>query len=148
MPSINDLSWQCWQHVGNMSATCQKVAKLGRHACLCRHKKYLDTRILNRKSPINCRYCSTYRFCSTYPQGWKNTVDKLNKSKLSRHVNLLTLVLSLVRCWFCCRCLFLWQWTTVSLITVVVVAAVAAQRQQQLWRGRQWTMIGGKNGRQ
>jgi hypothetical protein len=139
-------------NVGNMSATrrrrFKKLPNLGRHATFCQHKKYPDTRILRRKSPTNCRYRSTYRYCSTYPQGWKNTVDKLNKSKLSRHVNVLTLVLPLVRWWCCCCCLFLWQWTTVSLITVVAVAAVAARRQQQRWQGQQWTMIGGNSGRQ
>jgi hypothetical protein len=25
----HNLSWQCWRHVGNMSATCQKVTKFG-----------------------------------------------------------------------------------------------------------------------
>jgi hypothetical protein len=81
-------------NVGNMSATCrQRVKKslnLVRHATFCRHKKYPDIRILCWKSPTNFRYCSMYRYCSTYPQGWKNTVDKLNKSKSSGHVNVLT----------------------------------------------------------
>jgi hypothetical protein len=77
-----------------------------------------------------------------------NTVDKLNNSKLSGLVNVFTLVLPLVRWWCCYCCLFLRQWTTASLTTVVAVEAVAAQRQRQRQRWRQWTMIGGKSGRQ
>jgi hypothetical protein len=40
------LSWQCWQHVGNMLATCQKVAKFGSTCMLVptqkvpRHKNF------------------------------------------------------------------------------------------------------------
>ncbi len=89
--------------VGDMLATRrQHVIKLpnsGQHANFCQHKKYPDTRILRRKSPTNCRYCSRYRYCSTKPQGWKNTVFELNKSNSSGHVKVLTLVLSLVRWW-------------------------------------------------
>ncbi len=133
-------------------ATCRqrvkKLPNLGRHATFCRHKKYPDTRILRQKSPTNCRYCSTYRYCSKYPQGWKNTVNKLNKSKSSGHVNVLTLVLPLARWWWCCCCLFLQQWTTVSFIMVVAVAVVVARRQRQRWRGRQWTTISGESSRQ
>ncbi len=62
-------------NVGNMSATyrghVEKLPNLGQHACWCQHKKYVDTRILHQKSPTNCRYCSTYRYCSTHPKGWK-----------------------------------------------------------------------------
>jgi hypothetical protein len=76
-----------------------------------------------------------------------NTVDKLKKSKLSGHVNVLRLVLPLVHWWCCYCCLFLWQQTMVSLTMVVAVAAVAVQRQwQQLWG--LWTTIGGKSGQQ
>ncbi len=135
-----------------MSATCRqgvkKLPNLGRHACWCQHKKYRDTRILRWKSPTNRRYCTMYRYCSTYPQGWKSTVDKLNNSKSSGHVNVLTLVLPLLHWWCCCCCLFLWQWMTVSSITVVVVAAVAARQQRQRWRGQRWTTIGNESGLQ
>ncbi len=57
-------------NVGNMSATCRQHVKkspnLGWHACRCQHKKYPDTRILRRKSPTKCRYCSTYRYCNPH----------------------------------------------------------------------------------
>ncbi len=60
-------------NVGNMWATrrrrVKKLPNLGRHACWCRRKKYPDTKILRQKLPTNCRFCSTYRYCSTYPQG-------------------------------------------------------------------------------
>jgi hypothetical protein len=137
-------------NVGNMSATRRQRVKmspnLGRHVCWCQHKNHPDTRILHQKSPTYCRYCSMYRYCSTYPQGWKNTVDKLNKSKLFGHVNILTLVLLLIRWWCCCCCLFLWQWMMVSSITVVAVVVVAARRQRWGRQGRRWTRIGGKSG--
>jgi hypothetical protein len=44
----------------------KKLPNLGWHACRCWHKKYPDTRILCRKSPTNCRYCSTYRYCNPH----------------------------------------------------------------------------------
>jgi hypothetical protein len=65
-----------------------------------------------------------------------NTVDKLNKSKLSGLVNVFTLMLPLVRWWCCCCCLFLWQRTAASLTMVVAVEAVAARRQRQRRRSR------------
>ncbi len=60
------LIWQCQQHVGDTSATCQKIAKFGLTCVLVP-----NTRILPWKSPTNYRYCSTYRCCSTHPKGWK-----------------------------------------------------------------------------
>jgi hypothetical protein len=77
--NVGDMLVKRWRCV-------KKLPNLGQHATFCQHKKYPDTRILRQKSPTNCRYCSTYRYCNTYPQGWKNTEDKLNKSKLSEHM--------------------------------------------------------------
>jgi hypothetical protein len=54
-----------------------------------------------------------------------NTVDKLNKSKLSGLVNNFTMVLQLLGWWCCCCCLFLCQWKTVRWSTVPVAAVVA-----------------------
>ena len=53
----------------------------------------------------------------------QHTVDKLklNKSKLSGLVNVFVMVLLLVHWWLCCFCLFLRQWTMMSLTTVVAV---------------------------
>jgi hypothetical protein len=59
-----------------------------------------------------------------------NTVDKLNKSKLSGLVNVFTVVLLLVPCWWWFYCLFLNQWMMVRWLTTplaaVAVGAVAA----------------------
>jgi hypothetical protein len=60
------------------------------------------------------------------PWGGNTVVSKLNKSKLSGHVNVLMHVLLSVRWWCCCCCLFLLQWMMLSLITVVAAAAAAA----------------------
>jgi len=68
----------------------------------------------------------------------KDTVDKLNKSKLMGNVNVNKMVLPLVSCWWCSLFVpalstnkslrFLRQCMTVSSTTVVVVAIVAARR--------------------
>ncbi len=151
LPSIYHTNTNLAGNGGNMSTTCRQRVEmstiLGRHACWCRHKNYPNARMLCRGSPtIVDAGIRTYAVVHT-PRGG-NTVDKLNKSKLSGHVNFLTLVLPLVCWWCCCCCLSLWQWTTVSFTMVVAVPAVAAWQQQQRWWGQWWTTIGGKSGQQ
>ncbi len=132
------------QHVGNASKCCQfwvdmrvgantKITPTQEY-CVGDHQQIVETVV--RTDTV-----------AHTPRGG-NTVDKLNKSKSSEHVNGLRLVLPLVRWWCCCCCLFLWQWTTVSSTMVVAVTVVVAQRQQQRQQGRWWTMIGGKSSQQ
>jgi hypothetical protein len=85
--------------------------------CVIEHQQIVDTVI------------HTYIVVHT-PKGG-NTVNKLNKSKSSGHVNILTLVLPLVPWWIAS---FFWQWTMMSLTMVVVVAVVVAWWQWQWWR--------------
>ncbi len=142
------LSWECWQHVeqhiGDVSKCCQFWVDM--------HVGANTKIILTQKKWLGgCRQIvDTVVRTDTVvhtPRGG-NTVDKLNKSKLSGHVNVLRLVLPSIHWWCCCCCLFLWQWMMVSSNMVVAVAAVVAQRQQQRQRGWQWTTIGGKSGQQ
>jgi hypothetical protein len=70
------LSWQCWQHVGNMLGTYQKVAKFGltcvsvpiqkstmtQEFCIRNHQQIVDTVV--RTDTVIRTYCSTY-----VPQG-------------------------------------------------------------------------------
>ena len=60
----------------------------------------------------------------------KDTVDKLNKSKLIGNINVNKMVLLLVSCWWCFLCLFLWQLTTMSSTPAVAeaVATVEAEK--------------------
>jgi hypothetical protein len=85
--------------------------------------------------------------CTRPTSHTSNTVDKLNKFKLSGLVNVFTMVRQLVCWWWWCCCLFVHQCTMVSSTMVVAVAVVAARWQRQLRRWRRWTTIGGESGR-
>ncbi len=74
--ALNLLQINCPVHcglagnVGDMSATfwgrVEMSPILGCHACWCQHKNHPNRRILHRKSPTNCRYCMTYRYCNLH----------------------------------------------------------------------------------
>ncbi len=115
-------------NVSNMLATHRQRVKvlpiLDWHACWCQDKKYPDAIICvgyHRQIVDTVVRADTV----VHTARGANTVDKLNKYKLSGHVNVLSLVLPLVHWWCCCCCLFLQKWTTVS-STMVVAVAVAA----------------------
>jgi hypothetical protein len=139
VPLSSPLKWWCCNDGGTAMAMAPPPKNVERDI-----SEYVDC----KKGTF---FLASYLLTAKFPRPsshTSNTVDKLNKSKLSGLVNVFTLVLLLVHWWCCCCCLFLWQWTMVSLTAVVTVEAVVVRRQRQRWRWWQWTTIGGESGRQ
>jgi hypothetical protein len=90
------LSWQCWQHVGNTSATCQKVTKFGLTCVSVPTQKSTPTQefcIGNHQQIVDTVVCTD----TVVHTPWGgNTVGNLNKSKSSGHVNVSRLVMLVV----------------------------------------------------
>ena len=101
--------------VGRLHTTSQK-----------RRARHLRIHSSQEKSCIFYANNLTIAKCTQPTSHTSNTVDKLNKSKLSGLVNIYTMVQQLVFWWWCCCCLFLRKSTTVSSTKVVAAAAVVA----------------------